>query len=160
MILYHGSNIEVKEPKLIDSEKGKDFGVAFYLTDIKEQAERMAKRKQLIVSVNKKSVVSVYEWDEDLTTLSFKEYKEANLEWLDMVLVCRSNASYKHNFDIVKGKIADDKVGETVSLVASKLISKEEALKNLKFQKINNQYAFCTIASLTHLKFLYSYEVN
>ena len=43
MILYHGSYTEVKEPKIITSDKGRDFGFAFYLTPIKEQAERMAK---------------------------------------------------------------------------------------------------------------------
>ena len=63
MILYHGSDIEVKNPKIIKSEKGRDFGCAFYLTPIKEQAERMARRKQ---RMNKSSlaVVSVFEWNE------------------------------------------------------------------------------------------------
>ena len=44
MILYHGSDIEVNNPIIIKTEKGRDFGCAFYLTPIKEQAERMAKR--------------------------------------------------------------------------------------------------------------------
>ena len=30
MILYHGSDVEVKKPKIIYSEKGKDFGCAFF----------------------------------------------------------------------------------------------------------------------------------
>ena len=47
MILYHGSDVEVKDPKIIKSEKGRDFGCAFYLTPIKEQAERMAKLASL-----------------------------------------------------------------------------------------------------------------
>lgn len=45
MILYHGSNVEVKEIDLNRSEVGKDFGVGFYLTVSKEQAERMASRR-------------------------------------------------------------------------------------------------------------------
>ena len=45
MILYHGSNVEVKEIDLNRSEVGKDFGVGFYLTASKEQAERMASRR-------------------------------------------------------------------------------------------------------------------
>ena len=52
MILYHGSDVEVKEPKIIASEKGRDFGQAFYLTPIKEQAEKMAKRKKRINGTN------------------------------------------------------------------------------------------------------------
>ena len=46
MILYHGSFVDIKQPEIIVSEKGRDFGFGFYLTPIKEQAERMAKRKQ------------------------------------------------------------------------------------------------------------------
>ncbi len=32
MIFYHGSNIEVKSPKLILSKRLLDFGAGFYLT--------------------------------------------------------------------------------------------------------------------------------
>ena len=53
MILYHGSDVEVKTPEIIKTEKGRDFGFAFYLTPIREQAERMAKRKQRINRTSK-----------------------------------------------------------------------------------------------------------
>ena len=45
MILYHGSNVRITEVDLGRSEVGKDFGAGFYLTDSKEQAERMGQRK-------------------------------------------------------------------------------------------------------------------
>lgn len=32
MILYHGSNVEIKEPKLIPSKRLLDFGAGFYFT--------------------------------------------------------------------------------------------------------------------------------
>ena len=64
MILYHGSDMEVRFPKIIKSTRGKDFGPAFYVTPIKEQAERMAKRKQRMTRVN--AIVSVYEFNESL----------------------------------------------------------------------------------------------
>ena len=38
MIVYHGSAEIVKEPQIITSEKGRDFGFAFYPTEIREQA--------------------------------------------------------------------------------------------------------------------------
>ena len=63
MILYHGSDVEVKEPRIIRSEKGRDFGYAFYLTPIKEQAERMAKRKQRMNN-SPSAIVSVFNWNE------------------------------------------------------------------------------------------------
>ena len=77
-----------------------------------------------------------------------------------MIVKCRSDANYKHNFDIVEGKIADDAVGETVLFVMDGIIKKEDAIERLKYQKINSQIAFCTEKSLKGLKFIKSYEVK
>lgn len=44
MILYHGSNVEVKSPQIIKSRKLLDFGAGFYLTSDYEQAEKWAVR--------------------------------------------------------------------------------------------------------------------
>ena len=159
MILYHGSFVEVKEPTIIDSERGRDFGFAFYLTPIKEQAERMAKRKQKQTKSNK-AFVSIFEWDEDKDDILYKTFPNPDLEWLDMIVKCRSNIKIQHGFDIVEGKIADDTVGETVLFVIDGVISKEAAIERLKFQKINSQIAFCTVKSLKHLRFVKSYEVK
>ena len=160
MILYHGSDIEVNNPKIIKTEKGRDFGCAFYLTPIKEQAERMAKRKQ---RMNKSSsaIVSVFEWNEkDIKDLKFMSFKNPDLEWLEMIIKCRTNPSFNHGYDIVEGKIADDNVGETILFVIDGIIKKEDAVERLKFQKINSQIAFCSEKSLKLLKFMKSYEAK
>ena len=159
MLLYHGSFVEVNSPSIMASEKGKDFGFAFYLTPIKEQAERMAIRKRKQTHSNK-AIVSVYEWDENKADLNYKCFVNPDLEWLDMIVKCRSDANYKHNFDIVEGKIADDAVGETVLFVMNGIIKKEDAIERLKYQKINSQIAFCTEKSLKGLKLIKSYEVK
>lgn len=160
MILYHGSNVVVKNPKIIASEIGRDFGPAFYLTPIKEQAERMAKRKKKINNSDK-AFVSLFEWDEDKESIKYKNYPNADMEWLEMIIECRSNPKNKqHDFDIVEGKIADDTVGETILFVAEGIMRKEDALEKLKFQKINAQIAFCTDLSLKGLKYINSYEVK
>ncbi len=159
MILYHGSFVVIKEPKILTSERGRDFGFAFYLTPIKEQAERMAKRKQKQNKTNK-AFVSVFEWNEDKINYSFKKFEDADLEWLDMIIKCRSNTKYCHYYDIVEGKIADDTVGETVLFVIEGAMRKEDALARLKYQKINSQIAFCTERALKSLKFIKSYEVK
>lgn len=48
MVLYHGSSMVVESPQIIRSEIGRDFGFAFYTTDIRAQAVRWAKRKAMI----------------------------------------------------------------------------------------------------------------
>ena len=160
MILYHGSDIEVKDPKIIKTEVGRDFGCAFYLTPIKEQAERMAKRKQRM-NKSHSAVVSVFECDEkEFGNYKYKQFPNPDLEWLEMIIECRTSPSYKHGFDIVEGKIADDNVGETILFVIDGVIKKEDAIERLKFQKINSQIAFCSEESLSLLQFTSSYEVE
>lgn len=159
MTLYHGSSVEVKNPKIITSEIGRDFGFAFYLTPIKDQAERMAKRKQKLTKSDK-AIVSVYEWNENKESIQYKNFSKPDIEWLEMIIRCRSDLNYKHGFDVVEGKIADDSVGETVLFVINGYIKKEDAVERLKFQKINSQIAFCSEKSLKDLKFVNSYEVK
>ena len=159
MILYHGSYMVVKEPNLNFSARGKDFGPAFYLTPIKEQAERMALRKKIIMKSNE-AIVNIFEWNEKIDGLIYKNFEKANEEWLDLIVNCRSNPKYKHNYDIVEGKIADDSVGVTVLIFMSNVITKEQTLERIKYQEINSQIAFCSDKALKELKFLESYEVK
>ena len=44
MIVFHGSNLEVKNPMLIPSKRLLDFGAGFYLTSDFEQAKKWAIR--------------------------------------------------------------------------------------------------------------------
>ena len=46
MKLYHGGLIPIEHPRIIQNEIGRDFGFAFYTTDIQEQAERWARRRK------------------------------------------------------------------------------------------------------------------
>ena len=77
-----------------------------------------------------------------------------------LVIACRSDIGYSHSFDIVTGKIANDKVGETIAYVLAGVMRKEDALERLKFQEINSQYAFCTERALSFLTFDSAYHVE
>lgn len=163
MILYHGGCEEVRAPRVIVSELGRDFGFAFYTTDIRAQAERWAIRKARIESRRRRSavlpVVNLYEWDEKAAgSMAVKRFDNPDMEWLDLVVRCRSDVSYRHAYDIVIGKIANDNVGETVSYVMQGIMRREDAVERLRFEKINNQIAFCTEAALRTLRFAESYH--
>lgn len=166
MILFHGSTLPVKNPIIIRSDIGRDFGYAFYVTEIQEQAERWATRKTLIEQrnghIDTLPIVSVYQFDASAAQKSMKirDFPEANLDWLEMILACRGNPNYTHGYDIVSGKIADDNVGATVTFVQHGIMRKEDALERLKFQKINSQIAFCTEQALRFLTFNQSYQVK
>lgn len=164
MIIYHGSTVEVSNPQIISTDIGRDFGFAFYTTDIKEQAERWAVRKAKIENRRPgghgKAVVSIFEWDDRESGLSVKRFDTPSGEWLDMVVRCRSDIKFRHEFDIVIGKIANDNVGETVSYVVQGIMRREDAIKRLQFERINNQIAFCSERALQRLHFIKSYSVG
>lgn len=102
MIVYHGTTLEIREPKILRSEIGRDFGFAFYTTDIKEQAERWAVRRAKMEERKLRkicnAIVNVYEWASD-SELSILQMEGAAMEWLNMVVNCRSNLNYNHNYD-------------------------------------------------------------
>ena len=166
MKLYHGGLIEVQTPQIIPGDQGRDFGFAFYTTDIKEQAERQACRRRKMArrngDANAQGVVSVFEFDEKSAReqLEVLDFPEASMEWLDLVVACRSDLTFKHNKDIITGKIANDSVGETVAYVVAGFMRKEDALERLRFQKINNQVAFYSDRALKFLKYECSYIVS
>ena len=83
MKLYHGSNSEVKAPKLLPDARALDFGAGFYLPSSLEQAEGwanlQAKRRR-----SGKAVVSIYHFEEELVKkqLNVKHFESAKREWL------------------------------------------------------------------------------
>lgn len=166
MTLYHGSTVSVEEPRILESDVGRDFGFAFYTTDIKAQAERWAVRRAKYAQKGGQTravaVVSEYDFDEKAAraVLRMKDYPSVSLEWLDMVVKCRASLTFRHGFDIMTGKIANDTVGEIVSYVVAGVMPKEMALEKLRFQQINSQIAFCTPASLKFLRLVRSYELE
>ncbi len=165
MILYHGGADIIEKPMVITGDQGRDFGFAFYATDIREQAERWAMRRaryrSRLAGVPVNGIVCEYEFDETaLSDLSVKSFLGPSLEWIEFVVACRSNVDYRHEYDLVTGKIANDRVGETISYVVQGIMRKEDALERLKFQHINNQFAFCTEKAIGKLMFLRSYEVE
>ena len=128
-----------------------------------QQPERWAIRRAKIQSRKEKrpvpAIVNEYEWNRS-DDLAIMEFSGASMEWLDMVVQCRSNPTYRHSYDIVTGKIANDNVGETVSFVIQGIMRKEDAIERLKFEKINNQIAFCTEKALSQIHFITSYTVE
>ena len=60
MKLYHGSNIAVKEPRLLPNVRALDFGAGFYVTSSFDQARKWANLTARRRGTGK-PVISVYE---------------------------------------------------------------------------------------------------
>lgn len=136
MIVYHGSNIIVDKPNIEFSRKELDFSKGFYVTELYEQAEKWSKRK---LNDDDIAYVSIYELDNNIfineKVLKFDSYSK---EWLDFISICRMGKD-DTDYDVVVGGIANDKVFDTIELYFDKLISADEAIGRLKYEKVNNQ---------------------
>lgn len=143
MIIYHGSNIIIKEPKVIKSNRALDFGIGFYGTTFKEQAEKWATRKctNFNGEIEGPPIVSIYELNMSLASERFKiyEYDGVTKEWLEFILSNRKDINSKSPHDITIGEVADDQVFATINLLERGWIEKDAAIKRLKFKSANNQ---------------------
>ena len=92
MFLYHGSNTDIKEINLSMCRPYKDFGQGFYLTVMKEQAEKMAIRVSRIYGGS--PILNIYEIDDNfmqIEGLNIKNFGvETSEEWARFV---RNNRS-------------------------------------------------------------------
>ena len=86
MILYHGSNVVVSSPKLIQQNRFLDFGFGFYTTTNKAQAiafaDKVYKRRK-----EGGKIVNIYEVDEqkafaECSVLRFDSPDEACLDFV------------------------------------------------------------------------------
>lgn len=76
MIVYHGSNMVVENPDISHSTRALDFGNGFYVTTVREQAEKWAKRKANVSKNHSKAILNIYEMDDDPKMLKYKDFSE------------------------------------------------------------------------------------
>lgn len=149
MTVYHGSYTTVEKPKIIKGKNTKDFGVGFYCTIIREQAERWARRYD-------KGIINSYTVRMN-TALNILEFKEMTEQWLDFIIECRKGKS--HNYDIVIGAMANDQIYNFIADYMDGIITREQFWALAKFKYPTHQINFCTNTALQCLEFVSSEEV-
>lgn len=152
MKLYHGSYTTIKEINLSKCERYRDFGRGFYTTKFRSQAESWAKR---IGSKHDNSgIITEFEFAETFfdpsrkyNVLRFDGYTN---EWLDFVVLNRNDSfiEQQHNYDIVEGPIADDKIQYRLRQFLQKRITRKQFLEELSYHEETHQICFCTLKSL------------
>lgn len=154
MILYHGSNVIVNEPKLISQTRTLDFGAGFYTTTNKEQAINFA-GKVMVRTRTKTQVVSIYEFDFETAKSEMKilRFVAPDIQWLDFVFENRQGNYTGKNYDAVYGPVANDDVYQTIALFEANILTKAQTLEALKIKELYNQITFISEKSLTFLKY-------
>jgi hypothetical protein len=166
MLVFHGSYTKIEQIDLNLGRKQVDFGIGFYTTTLREQAEKWA----LNVTCNsaKMPIVNVYDF-KDSDRLLHKVFDGYSREWLEFVIFCRTNEvfSFAEQFDVIFGNIADDRVMEEINrfielwkLGRADELAIANTLRQLSYQDENNQYCFKTAKSLDYVQFVEAYKVK
>ncbi|MDR0231364.1 MAG: DUF3990 domain-containing protein [Dysgonamonadaceae bacterium] len=155
MIVYHGSYIKIIKIDLSKCEPRKDFGKGFYVTNILKQAEIWAER--IGKKYAQKGIVTEFIFYENAfidgvhRVLRFERYDE---KWLDFVTLNRRLDSPipAHDYDIVEGPVADDRISREIDNYIAGKISREKFLNMLRREEKTHQICFCTADSLLMLE--------
>ena len=160
MKIYHGSIEKVESPEIRESNRTLDYGQGFYTTTSYEQSEAWVRRR-MNEKRTSRGYVCVYELNETalaiLKTLIFEQPTE---EWVDFVMKNRTQKGYVHEFDIVFGPVANDRVYAAFALYEGGLINKQALIAELKAYKLVDQYLFHTEKGLQALTFIEAKEVE
>lgn len=159
MVIYHGSNVIVEQPQLIQQNRFLDFGYGFYTTTNRSQAENFAQK--VTVRRGGSPILNVYEIDDHISdsTLRIKRFSAPDEEWLDFVSAHRNGNYYGEQYDLIIGAVANDDVYRTLQVYATGLLTKEQALEALKVKKLFDQYVFATDEAIKLLRFVEASEV-
>ena len=149
MIVYHGSSEVVRQPDILHSYRALDFGKGFYVTTVKVQPERWAWRKAVLTGGG--AIVNRYRMDEDTTGLRVKRFADDLSEWIEFVCDCRDEKPGYQEYDLIMGKVANDKVFRVVDMYHSGIWDKERALLEIRAYPNYDQLAFITQRAIDKL---------
>ncbi len=155
MTLFHGTNVDFETIDLTKSKPNKDFGRGFYLSTDEEQAREMAQSKVDLYEFGE-PIVQEYEFDDTMMAqLNVKRFNSYSEEWAEFILMNRNNPCNNsvHDYDIVIGPIANDRVGVQLWRYETKSIDLPTLVRNLQYMKgMTIQYYFGTEQAIKLLK--------
>ena len=151
MEVFHGSYTEIDKIDLSKGQLYRDFGQGFYVTKIRKHAENWAK------VIGKKYetqgfVTEFVYYDTPFTErlCKVKHFEKYDEEWLDFIILNRNPFSPipAHDFDIVEGPVANDKVQHRLTKFLQGKIEKSVFLQELSYHETTHQICFCTMRAL------------
>lgn len=159
MRIYHGSIEKVVFPEIRKPNRTLDYGSGFYTTTSYAQAEAWVKRRMAENGISV-GLVNTYEFDDNNTSsLKILSFESPTEEWVDFVMKNRTMKDFIHDYDIVYGPVANDRVYAAFALFEGGLIDKKTLISELKAYKLVDQYLFHTVKALEYLKFIEAKEV-
>ena len=146
----------VRKP-IVSRGRGKtDFGKGFYTTTSREQAEKWAQIKRDRMGDEAHAIVSVFELDDAVLNnpaYHTRHFDGATAEWLDFVVGNRRGEVH-HNFDLIMGPVANDKLYATITLYENGILDANAAIEQLNTHQLFDQLSFHTTKACKLLTFV------
>lgn len=160
MKLYHGSLEVIEYPEILPSNRTLDYGKGFYTTTSEKQAKDWAQRR-MMETHSFAGYVNIYDFDEKkLSEFKSLLFSEPTKEWAEFVMANRTDKDYTHDFDIVYGPVANDRVYLQFGLYEAGAIGIDTLIRELKTYKLVDQYLFHTEKSLSALRFIEALKIK
>lgn len=154
--LYHGTISEISFVDVNVGRDRKDFGRGFYMAVTRQQAIGMMHKKyREAVRRNRnkdkmqfqENLYEIHLDEEVLKQANIKIFENADMEWLDFVLMCREKGGLPHEYDLVVGATADDDTALCLKAYEEGLYGKKGSyhakqilLRNLEVENLGVQY--------------------
>lgn len=139
IIVYHGGTEIIESPICKFGRRNLDFGQGFYVTNLRQQAERWA--KNMAISRNKIAMLNRYRLNRQaiINEARCKIFTAYDEQWLDFIIKNRSGQDVADGYDYVEGGVANDRVIDTINLYIAGLMDLSSALRELSKHQPNNQ---------------------
>ena len=145
--LYHTGYDEIRDVDIHYGRANADFGQGFYTTDDEEFARRWVREHK-----DKETILNVYELDmEGLKVHRF----ERGEKWFDYIF---NNRHHKpdsiEDVDVIIGPIANDTIYDTLGIITSGFLKREEAVAMLMIGPCYNQVVIKSEKAVSQLKWI------
>lgn len=154
--LYHGTIDSISSIDVTKGRSNKDFGKGFYMAVEKTQAigmmnkkfnEAVRRSKSKDPNLFRKHLYEIKLNRDIFPSLKIKYFFDADIEWLDFILLCRSSRTIPHDYDLVIGATADDNTTLCLKYYFDGIYgkpgsddAKEILMKNLEVENLGIQY--------------------
>lgn len=151
--LFHTSFQIIKKPDIKHGRANADFAQGFYLSDNEDFSKRWARNRKGITSYINRYILNT----EGLKIKSFSR----DLEWYDYICSNRAGKKdYLEQYDLVIGPIANDTLYDTLGILTSGMLKKEEALQVLQIGAQYNQLVIKSQKAAEKLTFEEAYTLS
>ena len=151
--VYHGSDVLVENPGVIQPVRALDFGSGFYTTTNKEQAKSFAKK---VKDRNGSATTHISIYMLNIALLKKHRvlfFDKPDKKWLNFVSANRNGTYNEEIYDIIYGPVANDTVFKTFIAYQNGILSEKETLQRLKISDLYNQLVFTNDEALQCLLF-------